>query len=945
VERKQSPENLATLAVLEVVTGNLDEATDALRRALQMRPDDPNLLNDLAATLLARAEATGEVRSALAALESAEHAAVIAPSPEPLFNAALARERLGLRARAIDGWQRYLEEDARSGWAAEASERLDRLEREASEGQIVAELFATPETELEALGRNPWADRQFGERTLFARWAEQWLAGDRAGAEAALAEMEDLAAGLTAGGGRILTASAAAIREAERNGEPERLARLARGHAAYGRAFRLYRAEHADRAHALLGGVIDDLRFGGSPFELPARLLWITSAPEAEWAEIQRVDRAAEENGFPALVAEARREAAYRATLEGRFEPALDLYEDSRRRFLELGEHELATVLAIMRADLFDAIGNELLEMEELARALAAAPAASDAWNRYSIYVVATTATAGGGFPRAAVELWREAAAVCPDLPERPLCAIDSLLGVARLTPDGEVAIEALASAEALLPDVPASDGKDRTEIDLAVARARWLGGDDRSVLEQEQAVALYAEAAQRYQARGLIPSAAGARAERARVLEQLGRSAESAAEYQAALRTFRLWDRAERFRPENAEKRAPRELRAVYERLLDLELAAAGSTPSRAAFLLSEEMRDRLAPRRSATAEPPSGADLERWIAAVPAGTAVVEYALRGEQATAWVLARGRFDQVALAPRAELAQRIRGLAAERDLEAWQHGTGALFEELLAPVLARLPAGIVRVVLIPDADLYGVPFRALWNPVSGRYLDEELALTLAPSVGHALTPRLAPVPSRNPLPVLSAGFGEFAPTLGLRGLPRAGEEAASVRQVYASTANGCSVDTWEGFRRCAPRARMIHLATHAAAEARPDKTWLALPAETVTLDRLWRELPDLPERPVVVLSSCESVAMAGGGEGLGGLARPFLASGAWAVVGTLWKIDDEDAAALFPAFHRAYRHSGDPAQALREARRRLDGWNERPWAWGGVEVMGWRLQG
>jgi CHAT domain-containing protein len=88
-----------------------------------------------------------------------------------------------------------------------------------------------------------------------------------------------------------------------------------------------------------------------------------------------------------------------------------------------------------------------------------------------------------------------------------------------------------------------------------------------------------------------------------------------------------------------------------------------------------------------------------------------------------------------------------------------------------------------------------------------------------------------------------------------------------------------------------------------------------------------------------VLSACQSVASAGGGEGLGGLARPFLANGARAVVGTLWKIGDEDAASLFPAFHQAYRESGDVAQALRQMRQALEDWQEKPWVWGAVEAV------
>jgi tetratricopeptide (TPR) repeat protein len=932
--QEPSPENLAAVAVMSLLAGQPSKAVEGLRRALAMKPDEPRLLNDLAASLLAAAEATGDLRYALGAVDAAQSAVRAHPSPPALFNAALSLERMGLRSRAAASWRQYLEQDPRSGWAQEAANRLDRLEHEAPEGRIEAELFARPEFELGALGRNPWADRQFGER-LLARWGERTLAGEKSGAEAALTMAEMVASTLTAGGGRLLAASAAAIREAERARDGARLGQLARGHEAFEKGFWLRRSEHSAAAYRLLSTAVADLHSAATPFELRARLLRAASSPEPDWAEIQFVENKGREGGFVSLVAEGRLQAAYRMSLEGRLQASLDAYAEAEGQFSALGEQELEAVTAARRAELFDAVGNEVSALGELSRALAGAPMAADPWNRYSIYVVAAGATTGG-FRRSAVELRREAADICREMPERPLCAIDSLLWVARLTPDAEVAGDALTRAEPFLAVVANSDGKERTAIDLTAARAQWLGGETRSRDEQGEASDLFADAAERYQAHGLAPSAARARAERARILERLGRSAEAAAGFRDALRTFRLWDQTDRFSAEGVEKRLPPELRSVYERLLNLELTSAGNVPSRGAFLLAEEMHDRLAPRRATHFKAARDADLNRWIAAVPAGTAIVAYALVGGQATAWIVEGGRFDQVTLAPRAWLDKRIRATAEIRDLDTWKRHTGALFEELLTPVMARLAAGTDRLVVIPDADLYDLPFRALWDAASGRYFDEELTVALAPSVSRALIPpeHKPPVSPRHLLAELSMGFTRFASDLGLRPLKRAGEEADAVRAIYGGRPEACTANDWQSFRRCAPRSGVIHLATHAAADSTPTGTWLAFPSETVTLGRLWQELPDLPAHPLVVLSSCQSAATAGGGEGLGGLARPFLARGARAVVGTLWKIEDDDASSLFPAFHRAYRQSGDAALALRESREILPQWRDRPWVWG-----------
>lgn len=939
-QQDPTPDNRAALAVLHLVEGRPAVAIPLLRELHAQKPDDPRLLNDLAAAALALSQETGDPWPALEAIEAARHSLRLGPSLPALFNLALALERSNLRARAITAWRQYLEEDERSAWAEEAARRLDRLEQGASADRAISRAGL----DFPVLPDNPFATRQRGERLLLTRWAEETLAGRESEAEAALAEAEALASALTAGGGRLLAASAAAIREAEQSNDRARIARLARGHQQFAQALSLARQDHRGAALlALIDSAIEDLRAAESPFELRARVLRTLYAAETDWAELQELERIAEEKGFPSIAAEVQFIAACRISLEGTLQAAIVVYREAQARFERLDEMETSALMAGMLAELLITLGKEQEAGTELAKALAAGPWVADPWHRYSVYVVAASATKTFdrlNLSRAAVELRLEAGDACRDLPEKPMCSLESSLWVAALTEDADVAEEALRRAEELWSQAPELDSKAKARIDLDAAKAIWLDKDDRSRDEWEEAAELYRDAAVKYEARGRAPSATRARAARAGILHRLGRSEEASAVYRSELESFRNWDRSDRFRPENAEKRVPGEMREVYEGLIEIEVDAARGEPSPAAFLLSEEMRDRLAPRRSADLWLPALEDVDRFTAEIP-GTAVVEYAIFDERAIAWILAGGRLDQVDLELQGQLGKRIRSLTREVSSGAWKRTSGTLFQDLLAPVLERLPAGTERLVLIPDSELYGLPFRALWDPASSRYLDEILILELAPSVRQYLGfgEERPAVPARREESVLSVGFGTFDPSLGLDALKWVEKETAAVREIYRGGAlNGCSGADWTGFRRCAPRAGVLHLATHASADAGA-RSWLAFERETVSLDRLWRELPDLPRRPLVVLSACETVAAAGGGEGLGGLARPFLASGARAVVGTLWKIRDEDAASLFPAFHQAYRESGDAAEALRETRQALEHWQERPWVWGAVEAV------
>jgi len=939
-ERDPSPENRAALAVLYLIYGHPENAVPLLREAHTKKPSDPRFLNDLAAASLAVYDNAGDPWAALEAVDAAAQADHLEPSAPARFNLAIALERVDARVRAIAAWERYLKLDTLSDWAQEAEQHRDYLKAAVTMAQARPQLLATPAANVKDFPDNPWARRQLGERVLLTRWADRILANQPDEAEAALAQAEALATALTPEGGRLLMTSIAAIREAEQSGDQRRLDLLARGHQAFGQAFLRLREERAVEARALIVEAIRDLQTAKTPFELRARVLQAWMVEEPDWDELRKISDQAEAGGFAAIVAEERRIAAYRISLQGRLEVAADVYQESQQRFSALGEGEATAVLSILHTELLDALGQDRESSTEFAAALDSGPGMADPWDRYTTYVVAASA-ASSRFSHAAVELRLEAADACAGLPERPLCAVDSWLQVASLTPDADVAEDALRQAEARLPNTLASDGKVRTEIDLTMARAHWLSGDGRTDSEREDAADLYAEAAKRYEAQKLAVFAADARGRRAGILKGLGRAQEAVTEYRTALRTFRLWDQSGRFLPEHAEKRSPMALRDVYENLIGTELDLAGHRVSPAAFLLSEEMRDRLAPRRSVEIRLPVLADIPRFAAAVPQGTAVVEYAIFGDRAAAWILAGGRLDQVKINPPGRFGESIASLGDERNLERWERTTSALYRAFLAPVLERLPAGTERLVIVPDSQLYGVPFRGLWNPDAGNYLDEDFTISLVPSVRQLLDDgeNQQFVLPESGIKVLSLGFQKFLPDLHLADLARAENEATSVFGVYGSRSSFCSTSDWAGFRRCAPQADVIHLATHAAASSGVDQSWLAFPGEVVTIEKLWRELPLLPRRPMIVLSACQSMATAYGGEGMGGLARPFLASGARVVVGTLWKLNDSIAINVFRSFHRVYWAIENAAEALKKSREYVAGWEIQPWAWSGVEAV------
>lgn len=108
----------------------------------------------------------------------------------------------------------------------------------------------------------------------------------------------------------------------------------------------------------------------------------------------------------------------------------------------------------------------------------------------------------------------------------------------------------------------------------------------------------------------------------------------------------------------------------------------------------------------------------------------------------------------------------------------------------------------------------------------------------------------------------------------------------------------------EAFRRGCERARLLHLATHAT--FRPDNpffSWFRLEEARMTVAEVY-EL-SLPERPLVVMSACETGRSEARGGGLLGLGRALLAAGASGLVVSRWQVVDSETAALM---HALYAH-------------------------------------
>jgi CHAT domain-containing protein len=236
-----------------------------------------------------------------------------------------------------------------------------------------------------------------------------------------------------------------------------------------------------------------------------------------------------------------------------------------------------------------------------------------------------------------------------------------------------------------------------------------------------------------------------------------------------------------------------------------------------------------------------------------------------------------------------------------------------------------------QIVFVPDGALHGVPFAALQNPESGRFLIEDHPVSVAPSATlylQALRRDRSLQRAEEPS-ALFVGDPEFEQSrfVGLDRLPYASTEARQGASQYTdATLLEAGEATRRAFLRRAGQHDIVHFAGHAVLNPQaPFKSMLVLApsvgvADSGVLyaDELLRH--ELPRTRLVVLSACSTAAgQSVGALGVAPLVRPFLGGGVPAVIGSLWDVDDPAAARLLTTFHRQLREGMDAAAALRNA--------------------------
>ncbi|MFM9959006.1 MAG: CHAT domain-containing protein [Phycisphaerales bacterium] len=326
----------------------------------------------------------------------------------------------------------------------------------------------------------------------------------------------------------------------------------------------------------------------------------------------------------------------------------------------------------------------------------------------------------------------------------------------------------------------------------------------------------------------------------------------------------------------------------------------------------------------------------LDRFVDSMPPDLGVVMFAVDRDHVSAIVVtSSGAVARRKLATHADAAALERRLTFEVDRA--QAGARALSSaslERVAEMFLDPVADIVgsrRVVLVGCPGVHALPLNAAAALRSIRG-DGFRDVSMAPS------PLL-----RAGVPMHGAASRPLIIGVPDDAAPSASAEAAAIAPLYPSSLllrDGAA--SAERILDELPHADLVHFAGHGVFDADfPMSSRLRAADRWVTAREIRSRL-----RPgaVVVLSGCETGRMTPG-EDRYGLARAFLAAGASALVGSLWRLHDEFARSFFTAFHadlarRGYGSPADIAACLGEAQRR-EAARSTPWSlWAGLFVKG-----
>ncbi|HKI01332.1 MAG TPA: CHAT domain-containing protein [Thermoanaerobaculia bacterium] len=300
----------------------------------------------------------------------------------------------------------------------------------------------------------------------------------------------------------------------------------------------------------------------------------------------------------------------------------------------------------------------------------------------------------------------------------------------------------------------------------------------------------------------------------------------------------------------------------------------------------------------------------------AIPKGLALFQYFVLPERLLIWRFHAGetRLWEVSV-DRERLQERLESFVRELQAGRDSGASPVLYDLLLRGPLEGLPPA-TELIFVPDRSLNSLPFAALRDRQTSRYLIENHPLGYALSASRFLAD-LDRKSGRDSVPasITTLGFGKpkFSESAGVRlnRLPFTESEAVDIANIYSKRRVLLGrLATRSAFVRALGESEVVHFAGHGIFNSEaPLNSGIVLAGAESSEDGMVltaRNIPDLSDSRLrlLVLSACNTSAGDGRRvEGMTGIAEILLARGVPAVLSSQWEVNDSVTKELFVNFH------------------------------------------
>ena len=265
------------------------------------------------------------------------------------------------------------------------------------------------------------------------------------------------------------------------------------------------------------------------------------------------------------------------------------------------------------------------------------------------------------------------------------------------------------------------------------------------------------------------------------------------------------------------------------------------------------------------------------------------------------------------------------------------------YRMIIAPVADFLDRP--ELIIVPDRALYKVPFAALTDE-NGNYLSEDYRIRIVPSLTTLGLIHDSPADYHSQNKALIVGEPDvrdvsYKGRLGvLCRLPSAKEEAEMIGELIGAVPLLGRQATKEVVLQSIPSVSLIHFAAHGDAERGEIALAPQYPINEIPTEKDYLlTMADISQvklrAKLVVLSCCHSAQGHVKAEGVVGIARAFLGSGARSVLVALWAIPDEATKKLMSRFYEHLFRGESASESLHQAMKwmRNNGYPDvRDWA-------------